>query len=186
VVARCLLGDTEGLDREARVLIEAGAERNYDRYISIWAGFLVTVADRDGPRMRELIDIQLSDLAASGLQENWLTMFCNALTMIGERADYVPQLRRARERAEAEGRRAEADTVLALAFAAAVDDEWERAAELLGAVRSAMFHDSAGFIHHTLLREQVVRPRLDPGVLAAAEARGEQRELAAVVAESGV
>jgi hypothetical protein len=186
VVALALDGKSHGLDGEASVLIEAGAERNYDRYISIWAGFLVALVARDGARLRELIDIQLSDLAASGLQENWLTMFSDALAKIGERADYLPQLQRARQRAESEGRRADADTVLALAYAAAVDDEWDRAAELLGAVRKAMFHDTAGFIHHTLIREQVVRPRLDPDAFATAEARGEGRDLAAVLAEFGV
>jgi predicted ATPase len=181
VVARRLLGEAEGLAAEADVLIEAGAARDYDRYICIWAGWLAAVAERDGPRMRELMDVQLSDLAATGLNENWVTMFSNALTMIGERADYVPQLLRARRRAEAEGRSADADTVLALAYAAAVDDAWEEAAELLGAVRGALFHDTAGFVHHTLLRDQVVRPRLDPAAFDAACERGERRDLSAVL-----
>jgi hypothetical protein len=186
VVARQLLGDTEGLAVEARGAVDAAVDRDYDRYICIWAGFLVALADRDGPGMRELMDIQLTDLAASGLQENWLTMFSNALTMIGERADYAAQLQRARQRAEAEGRRADADTVLALAYAAAVDDDWEQAAELLAAVQAAMLHDTAGFIHHTLLREQVVRPRLDPAVFAAASTRGEGHDLRALLARLDV
>jgi hypothetical protein len=186
VVARQLLGETEGLEEEGRLLIEAGAERNYDRYISIWAAFVVALAARDGAGMRELIDTQLADLSVSGLRENWLTMFSDALAMIAQRVDYLPQLERARERAEAEGRSADADTVLALAYAAAVEEDWELAAELLAAVRSAMHRDTAGFLHHSVICEQVVRPRLDPVAFAAAEARGERLDLDDVLDRFGL
>jgi hypothetical protein len=185
MVARRLLGETGGLAAETDALVAAGAARDYDRYICIWAGWLHAVAERDGPRMRELIDVQLADLAATGLNENWLTMFSQALTMIGERADYVPQLLRTRHRAAAEGRSADADTVLALAYAAAVEDEWEEAAELLGAAGDALSRDTAGYLHHAVLRDQLVRPRLAPAAFAAAEQRGRRRDLDAVLSRLG-
>jgi hypothetical protein len=112
--------------------------------------------------------------------------FCQALTLVGEGDEYLPQLRLARRRAEDEGRRADADLVLALAFAAARAPGWERAAELLGAIDGALFHDTASFIHHALVRDQVVRPRLTPDVFAAASARGADLDLTAVLDEAGL
>ena len=136
--------------------------------------------------MRRLIDTQLADVRASGQPENWLITFSDALALIGEGADYLPELRLARRRAEAEGRRADADCVLALAYAAACEDAGSRSAELLGAIQGALFHDTASFIHHAMLRDQVVRPRLAPEVLAAAGARGVDLDLTAVLDEAGL
>jgi len=132
------------------------------------------------------MDSQLADLMASGLSENWLTMYWDALAMISGGETYLPQLRRARARAEAEGRNAEADCVLALGYAAACRDEWEQAAKMLGAARAALMRDTAGFIHHALLREQLVRPRLDPDVFESATARGEGLALDVLLQEHGV
>ncbi len=47
-----------------------------------------------------------------------------------------------------------------------------RAAELVGASGGASFHDTANFVHHLVVRDQVVRPRLNPDTFAAAMARG--------------
>lgn len=127
-----LLGRTPGLDDEARALTEAGCGNDYDRYICIWAASLLAMVDRDGPRLRGLMDAQLLDLMSTGLHENWLTMYWGALGQVCNGEDYLPQLRRARRRAEAEGRSADADCVLALGYAAACRDGWEQAAELLG------------------------------------------------------
>jgi hypothetical protein len=183
VVALRLLGHTEGLDDEVRALIEADAAGGYDRYISLWVASLVALVERNGQRLRSLMDAQLADLMASDLQENWLTMYWGALAQIAEGEDYLPQLRRARRRAEAEGRLADADCVLALAYAAACRDDWQRAAELLGAAGGALQRDTASFIHLALLRDQLVRPHLDPDVLAAAITRGRSTALAALVEE---
>jgi hypothetical protein len=132
------------------------------------------------------MDAQLADLMASDLRENWLTIYWEALTLIALREDYLPQLRRARARAEAEGRRAEADCLLALGYAAACRDAWEQAAELLGAAGRVLLHDTAGFIHYALLREQLVAPRLDPEVLSAALSRGQHLPVGALLREHGV
>ena len=83
------------------------------------------------PGFAHLMDEQRADLSTTALNENWLTLYWGALALICEGEDYLPQLRRARSRAAAEGRGAEADCVLALGFAAACDDDCERAAELL-------------------------------------------------------
>ena len=179
-------GPDERLAEEVRELLEAESGRDYDRYICIWAASLLALVDRDGDRLRGLMDAQLADLMASGLRENWLTMYWGALALIAERRDYLPQLRRAQDRAAAEGRRVDADCVLALAYAAACADEWERAAELLGAGASTLLHDTAGFIHLALVREQLVRPHLDPAAFAAASALGQELDMGAVLAENGL
>ena len=188
VVALRLLGRTRGLDDEVRALTEAdsGVDYDYDRYICLWAASLVALVDRDGPRLRQLMDAQLADLMASGLHENWLTMYWEALSMIGGGENYLPQLRRARLRAESEGRQAEADCVLALGYAAACRDQWEQAAELLGAARGELLDDTASFIHHALLREQLVQPRLEPEVFTAATTRGEALALDVLLDEHGL
>jgi len=129
---------------------------------------------------------QLAQLRASGLDENWLTTFSTALTRVAAAEPYLPQLRLARQRAEQEGRAAEADVVLALGYAAACRDDWTRAAELVAAAGSALFSDTAGFVHPALIRDRLVRPRLDPGEFAAATARGEALSLPEVLAEHGV
>ena len=186
VVALRYCGRPSGLDAEVETLIDARPHGGYDRYLAIWAGFVVALADRDGPRMRRLMGIQWADVRASGQPENWLITFCDALALIGEGAEYLPELRLARRRAEDEGRRADADCVLALAYAAACHDDWERSAELLGAIQGALFHDTASFIHHAMLRDQVVRPRLAPEVFAAAGARGVDLDLTAVLDDAGL
>ena len=73
--------------------------------------------------------------------------------------------------------------MLALGYAAACRDDWERAAELLGAAADELLRDTAGFIHHALLREQLVRPRLEPEAFTAATARGQQLRLGDLLAD---
>jgi predicted ATPase len=186
LVAQRLEGRRRGLDAEVRDLLRDDSEHEYDRYLCIWAASLVALADRDGPGLRRLMDAQLADLMASGLRENWLTMYWEALALIAGREDYLPQLRRARERAAAEGRNADADCLLALGYAAACRDAWEEAAELLGAAGRVLLHDTAGFIHQALLKEQLVAPRLGPEVLRAATARGRRRPVEALLREHGL
>jgi len=179
-------GPDDSLADEVRGLLEAESGRDYDRYICLWGSSLLALVDRDGPRLRGLMDAQLTDLMTSGLRENWLTMYWGALALVAERRDFLPQLRRARDRAAAEGRQVEADCVLALAYAAACHDDWERAAELLGAVADVLLHDTAGFIHLALVRDQLVRPHLEPEAFAAATARGRELDVGAVLAEHGL
>ncbi|HSE08736.1 MAG TPA: AAA family ATPase [Nocardioidaceae bacterium] len=186
VVALRMLGRTDGSEEEIRELIEAAPDGGYDRYISLWAASLVALVERDEQRLRQLMDTQLADLMASELRENWLTMYWGALTLMVEGKEYLPHLRRARRRAEAEGRSAEADCVLALGYAAACHDDWEQAAELLAAAGGSLLRDTASFVHHALLRDQLVRPRLDPDVFAAATSRGEALSLDKILAEHGL
>jgi hypothetical protein len=181
-----MLGHVEGLEDEVEALLRPDTGREYDRYLCLWASSLLALVDRAGPRLRRLMDEQLADLAANGIRGNWLTMYWEALALVLTGEEYLPQLRRARLRAEAEGRRADADCALVLAYAAACDDDWEQAAELLGAVGDALLRDTAGFIHLALVREQLVRPRLDPEVFAAATARGQALDLDVVLAAHGL
>jgi predicted ATPase/DNA-binding SARP family transcriptional activator len=183
VVARLLLGEDGGPADDA-LLAEGGAD--YDSYIAIWATWLGALVDRDGGRLQALMDRQLAQLRASGLDENWLTAFSSALALVASAEPYLPRLRQARQRAEQEGRAAEADVVLALGYAAACRDDWTRAAELVAAAGGALFSDTAGFVHHALIRDRLVRPRLDPGEFAAATARGEALSLPELLAGHGV
>jgi predicted ATPase/DNA-binding SARP family transcriptional activator len=185
-VALRMTGLSDGLEEELRGLTEAGSGSEYDRYICLWVASLLALVDRDGPRLRRLMDAQLGDLVENGLQENWLTMYWEALVLIGDGQDYLPKLRRSRQRAEQEGRSADADCVLALAYDAACHDEWERAAELVGAADTALRYDTASFIHHALLREQLVRPRLEPEVFRGATERGRTTDLDKLLDELGL
>jgi hypothetical protein len=142
--------------------------------------------DRDGVWLGHLREQQREDLSTTELHENWLTLYWGALARVGQGRDYLPLLRTARAWAEAEGRSADADCVLALAYAAACRDEWERAAELLGAAEGALLHDTAGFIHQRLLREQLVGPRLDPETYARLLATGQGTSLSAILRDHGV
>ena len=181
-------GPSPALADEARAVVESvgDRERDYDSYIIHWAASLLALVDLDASRLRELMDAQIRDLAATGLRENWLTMYWEALALALDGEEYLDQLRSARARAEAEGRNADADCVLALACAAATRGEWEQAAELIGAVAGTMLHDTAGYIHLVLIRDQLVRPRLEPVVFKAARVRGADRDASAILAEHGV
>jgi predicted ATPase/DNA-binding SARP family transcriptional activator len=180
----CLLLGADPPAGSAALLADGGVD--YDAYIAIWATWLVALVDRDGARLRELMDRQLAQLRASGLDENWLTTYSTALALIASAEPYQGQLRLARQRAEQEGRAGDADVVLALGYAAACRNDWSRAAELVAAAGGALFSDTAGFVHHALLRDRLVRPRLDAAEFAAASARGEALPLAVVLAEHGV
>jgi len=185
VVALLAAGRRTGLASEIEALRTTTSD-TYERYICLWAAWVNALVDQDGAQLRWCMDAQLDNLRSSGIQENWLTMFCHALTQIGEGRDYLPQLRRARQRAEAEGRRADVDCVFALAYAAACQGEPERAAELIGASGGRLFHDTANFVHHLVVRDLVVRPQLDEAAFARAVERGERQSIPAILAEHGL
>jgi predicted ATPase/DNA-binding winged helix-turn-helix (wHTH) protein len=158
----------------------------YDRYIWIWAGWLGALVDRDGRAARQWMARQGEAVRATGLRENWLVVFSDTMSLIAAGADYRPYLVRARHWAQAEGRPGDVDCVLALAYAAACDDDPVRAAELLGAIGGSVFRDTASFVHHMIIRDRVVRPRLEPDVFDAALARGDERPIAMILAEHGL
>jgi predicted ATPase/DNA-binding SARP family transcriptional activator len=186
VVALLLLGATDEIHTEARALTEDVTTRDYALYLCRWAASLVALVDRDGAWQDRLMTCQRDELAATGLRENWLTMYWGALTSIGLGDEYVGQLARARAWARAEGRQADADCVLALAYAAACDDDWERAAELVGATQGALLHDTAGYLHQAIIRDRLVRPRLDPHRYAVLAGRGRDLGLAEVLSDHGL
>ncbi len=185
VTAR-MQGPSPELAAEARAVVDSVPERDYDSYIIHWAASLLALVDLDAPRLSELMANQIRDLAETGLKGNWLTMYWEAIALAIAGEEYVDQLRRARARAEAEGRNADPDCVLAVAIAAAGRGEWEDAAELIGVVADTMLHDTAGYLHLVLVRDQLVRPQLDPQVFNAARARGAVRDAARVLTEHGL
>lgn len=170
---------------EVRALTDSPGH-GYDGYICVWAAYMVALLDRDGPWMRRLMNLQIDNVRRSGLRENWLTMFDTALMMIADGDDYLPTLDRARRRAEAEGRRADADIVFALAYAAACQDNWPLAAELLEACSDSLFHDTANFTQHRAVRDLLVRPRLSAEELAAAKERAGHRTISETLTAHGL
>jgi predicted ATPase len=182
VAALVAAGDSADLGHEIGELTTPVAH-GYDRYICIWAAYVAALTGRDGTEMRRWMDRQHENVLGSGLRENWLTMYCDTLTRVAEGSEYLPHLRQARLRAESEGRRADLDCVLALSYAAACRDEPVLAAELIGAIGGGLFHDTANFIHHTIIRERVVRPLVDAPSFAAALARGRDLSIADILAE---
>ena len=185
LVARRMLGETDGLREEGRALTAGASDRDYARYLCHWATSLIALLDQDATWLAHLMDQQRDDLSTTALMENWRTLYGGALALSAAGEDYHPQLRRARARAADEGRAADADCVLALSYAAACDDDWERAAVLIGVTQGALLHDTAGFIHQTLLREQLVRPRLDADTFAEL-VRRERRDPAEILRDAGL
>ncbi|RYP83515.1 hypothetical protein EKO23_18800 [Nocardioides guangzhouensis] len=186
MVAQRMRGETEGLREEGTALTDGAPDRDYARYLCHWAASLIALLDRDADWLVHLMDQQRDDLSATALHENWLTLYWGALSLIAAGEDYHAQLRRARARAEAEGRAADVDCVLALAYAAACADEWDRAAELLGVTEGALMHDTAGFIHQTLVRDHLVRPRLDEERFRELVRRGHGQDPAAILRDAGL
>jgi hypothetical protein len=182
VVVLVMAGRRDGLTAEIRA-ITTPATDGYDRYISIWAAWVDAMVDRDGPALRGWMDRQADNVRGSGLRDNWVMLFCDALAHIAAGTAYLPRLRHARQRAEAEGRNADLDCVLALAYAAACRGDAPTAAELVGACGTGLFNDTANFIHHMVIRDRVVRPMLDPATFEAAVARGGGRSIPSVLAE---
>jgi hypothetical protein len=186
MVALRMLGHTEGLREEGRILTDGTTELDYARYLCHWSASLIALLERDGAWLEHLMDQQRADLATTALHENWLTLYWGALALIAQGEDYLPQLSRSRAQAELEGRSADADCVLALAYAAACRDEWGRAAELVGATAGALLHDTASYIHQAMLTDQLVRPQLEPAEFAARIAQGQRMSIAEILDAAGL
>ena len=89
-------------------------------------------------------------------------------------------------RAQAEGRGADAHCVLALAYAAACRDEWDEATRLVAATEGALLHDTAGYLHQILMRDQLVRPHLEPDQFDRHAAQGRHLVLAEILDRHGL
>jgi predicted ATPase/DNA-binding winged helix-turn-helix (wHTH) protein len=181
VVARLLAGQGSPAASEVEELLESASPDGYDRYITFWAIWVTALAASDPRELRRLMDIQLDNVRSSGLRENWLTMFCHVLTKIADGTPWVTQLQDARRRARIEGRDSDADTALALAYAAACDGEFETAAELLSAGAGRLFHDTGNYVHYRVVRDFIVRPALDRQAFEAATERGRVLDLSALL-----
>lgn len=187
LVALLLTQGLRGVEDEVVALVrQPDPGHDYDRYICLWLAWVTALIARDGSRLRHLMDTQVANIRATGLPENWLMTYSEALTRIGEGTDHLGQLAAARSRAEAEGRAAEAECVLALAYAAACSGEAERAAELIGACQDSLVRDTAGNVTMVLVREHVVRPLLPEERFAAALLRGAALTTADVLAGHGL
>jgi hypothetical protein len=183
VVASLAAGEDEYVAAQLPTLATEVGD-GYDRYIGTWAEWYQALVDLDGPRLRRCMAHQMGNVQASGVGENWLTRYCYALALIADGAPYLSALRQAQHWAEAEGRRADLDCVVALAYAAVCSGDPVEAAELLGA-SGGLFRDTAAFLHHMVIRDRIVRPRLPAGVFDEAVARGQGRPVLAILAAYG-
>ncbi len=186
VIPMMLQGRTAEVDAEVAAITENPSSAGYDGYISHWAAWLTTLAARDGPGLRRLMDAQLANVRRSGLRENWVMTLCHALTLIGEGRPWLDHLQRARRGARDEGRATGADTVMVLAYDQACQDQFVRAAELLGASSTTMSLDTANFVHHIVIRDLVVAPMLEPDEFAQAMERGRGRAIPEILVEHGL
>jgi predicted ATPase/DNA-binding SARP family transcriptional activator len=186
VVALQMCGRTEGLRDEAEALSVDSTPRDYARYLCLWAASCHALVERDSAWLAGLMTSQRADLTTTGIRENWLTLYWGALSRVVAGEEFLPSLRRARFQAEAEGRDSEADCVLALAYAAACRDEWEVAAELVGATQHVLLHHTASFIHLGLVGDQLIAPRLGQERYGELAARGRGLVLADVLADHGL
>ena len=157
---------------ELRDNIEAASPDGYDRYIAIWAAWVHALARRDGRELRRFLDLQRRNLESSGLNENWLVTFNDALTRVAEQRPFRRQLQKAADHARLEGRDATPDLVLALAYASACHEQMTSAAELLAASSQSFLTDTANYIHHWIITALVVRPALGEAAFGAATQRG--------------
>ncbi len=179
VVASLAAGD-DAYVAEQLPGLAAPAGDGYDRYICTWAAWYRALVELDGPELRRTMAHQMRNVHTSGLRENWLTRYTGALGLIADGAPYLAELRQARHWAEAEGRRPDLDCVVALAYAAACAGDLVEAAELLGA-SGGLFRDTAGFLHHMIIRDRIVRPRLSAEAFDEALARGRERPVAKIL-----
>jgi predicted ATPase/DNA-binding winged helix-turn-helix (wHTH) protein len=179
VVASLAAGDDDYVSAQLPTLATEVGD-GYDRYICTWANWYQALVRLDGPSLRRCMAHQMGNVHASGLRENWLTRYCHALALIADGAPFLPALRQARHWAEAEGRRADLDCVVALSYAAACSGDYSVAAELLGA-SGGLFRDTAAFLHHMVIRDRIVRPRLSSDEFDDAVARGQSRPVAQIL-----
>jgi hypothetical protein len=186
VVALQMCGRTDGLRDEAEALTADSTPRDYARYLCLWAASCRALVERDSSWLAGLMATQRADLRTTGIRENWLTIYWGALSLVVAGEDFLPALRRARVQAEAEGRDSEADCVLVLAYAAACRDDWERAAELVGATQHILLHHTASFIHLALVGGQLIAPRVGRERYAELTTRGRDVVLADVLADAGL
>jgi len=88
--------------------------------------------------------------------------------------------------AEREGYHAEANCVLALAYAEMCADRFDNAAELMGTAIAGGFNATAHYVLHRVVLDRLLRQHLPAAELAAGLERGRGRSAADAVAAYGI
>lgn len=174
---------------EARTVVETldrnASENGYDRFITHWVGWLLATAERDPESTRRWMDAQQAFLDRSGI-ETWLSALSATMTQAVSGGDFREHLSRTLALADREGYRAQADCVLALAYAEVCAGRYEPAAELMGTAVANRFNTTAHYVFYRVVLDQLVRHHLEPHLMSAALDRGRTRSAADVLADYGI
>ena len=167
-------------------LARTASTDGYDRFILNWAGWMLGLAERDGALARRWMDLQHDYLVRSGIVETWLSTISWAMCDVIDGGDVATTLGRTLALADWEGYQADADCVLALAYAELCGGRLERAAELVGTAKHGRFNATAQWALFRIVLDLPLRKELDRGVLMRAMARGRRRKAGEVLAEYGI
>jgi predicted ATPase/DNA-binding winged helix-turn-helix (wHTH) protein len=158
----------------------------YDRYILNWTGWMLGLAERDAVTARRWMSRQHRLLDRTGIIETWLSSFSTAMCDAIDGRDLATMLGRALALADREGYHADADCVLALAYAEMCADRFEAAAELIGTAVHGHFNATAHYALYRAVLDRALRQHLDAGTIADAMARGRAHTPDEVLAAHGV
>jgi predicted ATPase/DNA-binding winged helix-turn-helix (wHTH) protein len=153
-------------------LDRVASEDGYDRFIVHWAGWMLGLAERDAGAARRWMDRQQDFLDRTGVLETWISSFSFAMCQAVDGGDVRETLERTLALADREGYRADADCVLALAYAEVCADRYDEAAELLGTAVQGRFNATAHYVLYRAVIHPSLRQHLDDGTLGDAMARG--------------
>ncbi len=173
--------------REALARLDAEtSEDGYDSFIVHWAGWMLALAERDGPAARRWMGLQQDYLDRTGIVETWITSFSTALCDIVDGGDFRTTLSHALGLAGREGYRADADCVLALAYAELCAGQPDAAAELVGTAMHGRFNATAHYVLFRAVLDRPLRAQLEPAAMAEAAERGRDRTAAGALADHGI
>jgi hypothetical protein len=179
-------GDYDQARAEHARLDRVASEDGYDRFLLHWAGWMLGLAERNAVTARRWMSRQQDFLDRTGIVETWITSLSTALCDVVEGGDVVSRLAHTLDLADREGYRADADCVLALAYAAMCAERPSEAAELIGIATHARINATALYVLYSAVLDQPLRGRLDAAAMAEAAARGRERTPAEALADHGI
>ncbi|HEY8548249.1 MAG TPA: hypothetical protein VIL36_24490 [Acidimicrobiales bacterium] len=184
-VAGAAAGVLDGARERLARLHARATEDGYDRFVTNWAGWLLSLAERD-PAARTWMQRQQDFLDRTGIVETWLSALSTALCDVVDGIDVTDSLDRTLILARREGYDAQADCVLVLAYREIWAERYETAAELVGTATHGRFNTTSYYVTYRAVIDRALRTHLRPDALDAATARGRGRPVAAALADHGI